>query len=219
MKTSIENHLPEIIKTNLNILDRYGTYILYMPVKLANQENVASTINDSNLINLIFKREGKKNLFDKYIYLSFETSYVQAGKSQKRPGWHIDGFLSDDINYLWYSNTPTIFNKGKFELDNCHSLSIQQMEEQAKEENNIIYPDKTLLRLDNNVVHKASIPEISGVRTFVKLSISSHKYNLNGNTKNPYLCYNWKMHDRNLVRNHPIYKENDFVPEGIDLNK
>lgn len=222
MKLIIENSLPEVMG-NYSIKEMYGTYVLYMPIKMKRSdiyipENFEG-IGLGDLLQRILNTEGHYNLKNKYVYLSFETSYVEANKSQKRPGWHIDGFLSDDINYLWYSNSPTIFNSGKFELSQDHSSSIQEMNEQALEENNVVYPNGTLLRLDNKVVHKAQVAETSGVRTFVKISISDNKYNLKGNTRNPLLNYNWEMYDRSEVRNHPIYKENDSVPENFKENK
>lgn len=36
--------------------------------------------------------------------------------SFNRMGYHSDGFLTDDINYIWCDNNPTIFNISAFNL-------------------------------------------------------------------------------------------------------
>ncbi len=82
-------------------------------------------------------------------------------------------------------------------------MSINQMNAQTKPENNFTYDDNTLLRLDQFVIHKASDTPYKGVRTFVKISFSKDKYDLEGNSHNYLLNYNWTMRPRQNYRNIP----------------
>lgn len=208
--------LPEVLG-KYHIKDQFGVYILYCPIKMANSNNFQiPMVPDVNLSLMILEISQKhSDIFDKYIYLSFETNYIVKKSTQKRPGWHCDGFLTNDINYIWYSNTPTIFNTTEFNITEEHNVSMEQFEKQVNSNNNVTYPEKTLLRLDSYCVHKAAPMDEDLVRTFIKISISKDKYNLKGNTHNPLLDYKWKMYDREKVRNHPQIKEVDSVPDDI----
>lgn len=77
------------------------------------------------------------------------------------------------------------------------------MNQQANSENEITYPSKSLLRLSQTVIHKVAENQASGMRTFVKVSISKDKYDLVGNSKNYLLDYNWEMRERKEKRNIP----------------
>lgn len=76
-------------------------------------------------------------------------------------------------------------------------------EEQAKKENEVIYPNNTLLRLNQFQIHKVFPGTQLGLRTFVKVSFSKDKYDLKGNSVNHLLDYNWNMRDREVERNIP----------------
>lgn len=205
----------------IDLPDIFGIYVLYMPIKMKYSEEfrLPYPLNSDKIIELSLKCDyDYGNTFNKYIYLSYECSYVRKGITQKRPGWHSDGFKTDDINYIWHSNTPTLFNFTKFNISNDHNVSMEEFEQQANPINNFKYENKKLLKMNQYVVHKADIPDTSGIRTFVKISISDDKYNLKGNTHNPEFDYNWKMYDRSKVRNHPQIKEVDSVPDDFEFN-
>jgi len=209
--------LPEVNLKHFNIEPVYGLHCLYMPIKLKSSWEFSIPASFDFLRDIIYTCMEKDtfDIFTNYIYLSYECSYVQKGIPQKRPGIHADGFLTKDINYIWYDKDPTIFYDQKFRIDKNHARSMEQFEEQASEQHEITYPVKTLLRLTEQVVHRSAIPTESGVRQFIKISISTDKYNLKGNTKNPLIDYDWIMHERSLVRNHPIYKESDTFPDEV----
>lgn len=74
-------------------------------------------------------------------------------------------------------------------------------------------PLRTLLRLTPYVIHDTPvIPEPGGMRSFVKISVSTHRYNLLGNSHNHLLDYDWPMYDRAAVRNQPG-GNSDYVEE------
>ena len=138
-----------------------------------------------------------------YVYLTAKHLFQGPGSTFNRQGYHCDGFLTDDINYIWYSKTPTIFNLSRFELSPDDSISMQEMEFQAEERHERSYQCATLLRLDQYCVHKVRLPKEAELRTFFKLSISGDKYDLEGNAHNHLLDYDWPMRKRSLVRNVP----------------
>lgn len=138
-----------------------------------------------------------------YVYLTAKHLWQGPKASFNRPGWHCDGFMTDDIQYVWSNKSPTIFNASKFELTQDDQLSMVEMEQQAKPHRDFMYENDTLLRLDQFCVHRVNQPDESELRTFFKLSISKDRYDLEGNAHNYLLDYNWPMRPRSVTRNIP----------------
>lgn len=158
-----------------------------------------------------------------YCYITVDQKPVEPGKSQRRPGWHSDAFLTDeqgtqldvvpeneyyvrqmkgqlvDRTYVVSDGTPTQFLPGPFPLDNLDPNDCQAVQasfdDMAEGQTPITFPDYTLLCLDPYDVHAAA-PNMSNQtlsRTFVKIAFSLHKYNREGNTHNDLFDYNWEM--------------------------
>lgn len=136
-----------------------------------------------------------------YIYLTAKHTFVSGKNSDNRPGWHSDGFMTEDINYIWSDKDATVFNKSNFDLTPDDKISLYEMDCQAFTQNNFIYPVKSLLRLDQFIIHRAPENCKPGYRTFFKLTFSKDKYNLIGNSHNYLLGYNWDMIERSEQRN------------------
>ena len=64
------------------------------------------------------------NYVNSYVYLTAKHLYQMPNCSFNRTGWHSDGFLTDDINYIWCDKYPTIFNKTDFDLPLDDLLSM-----------------------------------------------------------------------------------------------
>jgi hypothetical protein len=137
------------------------------------------------------------------IYVTAKHMFQGPGATFNRVGWHCDGFLTDDINYIWSNCEPTIFNSSEFDLTLNDETSMVEMEAQALPENNFTYANELLLRLNQYSVHRVSVPTQIQLRTFFKLSFSKDKYDLIGNSKNPKLQYDWQFRPRTLNRNIP----------------
>lgn len=156
------------------------------------------------------RKDQEYELDDKYIYVTAKTQWVEPGAPGNRPGWHADGYGSGgDLNYIWYDMNPTEFAVMPFKMipdDDFKSMAemerqINSIERWGEDTCIRTYPNKTLLRLDESVVHRVNpVPE-AGLRTFIKVSVSRHKYNLKGNSHNYLFHYDWEMHDRKDVRN------------------
>lgn len=140
-----------------------------------------------------------------HIYLTAKRLFVGPNCLGNRPGWHTDGFGTDDINYIWSDTLPTEFCVNQhFVLSDDHDISLIEMERQAWPENFRTYPAGSLLKLDSSIVHRFAQPTAESYRTFVKISISCERYNLIGNAHNYLLDYDWPMVERQAGRNHPI---------------
>ncbi len=150
-----------------------------------------------------------------YIYITAKTLWVGCnGKNMNRPGWHSDGFGTDDLNYIWSDRAPTEFLHLDPMLvlsDDCNE-SMRQMAALAYEAEALgpldfahkTFPDKHLLRLDEAVIHRAAENVTPGMRTFVKVSISENRYDLLGNSINHELpASHWPLVARAETRNHP----------------
>ncbi|PIF44315.1 hypothetical protein CLU96_1258 [Chryseobacterium sp. 52] len=183
----------------------------YLPIKLKDQKvfNVEPRLGPFYGI-IIHAMSDFKNVYGverfnkSYVYLTVKRQYVSKKKSMNRPGYHSDGFLTDDVNYIWSDRNPTIFNCSKFNLTLDDEVSLKEMKKQALVENEWHHADNTLLRLDQYNIHKVNDYSLyEGIRTFVKISFSNDKYDLEGNSHNYELDYSWNMKPRKTERNVP----------------
>ena len=188
---------------------------LYMPISLIGQRG----INMPNPFRAYFMplaravREdiGEEAFIANNIYLTAKHTFVSPSLVANRPGWHSDGFLTNDLNYLWYDALPTIFNDSEFSVDPDHAKSLDQFGAQADPENDRQYDCQELLKLDQYVIHMVADALAPMFRTFVKISVSKDQYNLTGNSHNYDLDYNWPMHDRLEIRNTPAVAQRDAI--------
>jgi len=147
---------------------------------------------------------GVNKYIESNVYITAKHLFQLPNCEFNRAGWHSDGFLTDDINYIWCDNTPTTFNSSKFTLSNDHNKSMLEMNVQALPTNNVKYSPNELLRLNQYNIHKVTSITEPGMRTFLKVSFSLEKYNLIGNSHNYLLDYKWDMKPRSVERNHPV---------------
>lgn len=185
-------------------------YYQYLPIKMKwnhfiNIEERLECFEDiiDSVISDYQKEFWYVSYSQKYIYLTAKRMYIKPNKTFNRWWWHSDWFWTDDINYLWSDCNPTIFNNSDFILSYDHSISMKEMEEQAKEENNFIYPDSTLIRLDQYSIHRVADTNEVQLRNFLKISFSDDKYDLEWNSHNYLIDYKWEMRSRWSERNVP----------------
>lgn len=156
---------------------------------------------------------------DWYVYLSVKHGWVDAGQAGNREGWHIDGFGSPgDKNFIWCDSTPTEYLKGTFVVPSDHKGCLERLAYlagkvgiQHKPRNDLAPLHITQGHLETHTlyelgqtVHQPSKALVSGMRTFVKISVSRERYDLVGNARNPLLpSTHWPLKAREGVRNHP----------------
>lgn len=155
------------------------------------------------MIQRIATYEGSAMFRDRYVYVTAKTMWVEPGNPGNRPGWHIDGWGSDDdINYTWCNMNPTQFAvQDFFGISTDDTTSMLDMAEQV--DSSCIYTpiDECLLRLTNDMVHRVDPYPDPGYRTFIKVTLSNHIFRNAGNSVNHDLQYNWDIRPRKNTRN------------------
>jgi len=182
---------------------------LYLPIKLTGQSNVTVERRLRPIQELVgvcacdFIGEfGLDRFVDSFMYVTAKNKYQPPGQAFNRPGWHSDGFGFDDISYIWSNRQPTVFNSTAFDLCDDDKESMREMNEQAHESLDYVFPDCTLLRMDQFTIHRVGEP-IEGVRCFVKIVFSRDMFRLQGNSINYDLDYQWEYIPRASFRNIP----------------
>lgn len=177
---------------------------LYCPIKTPESLTTlpANLRQFQPILDAIVERDPDRYA-DEYIYLTAKTLFMAEGATPNRPGRHSDGFGTNDINYIWYDRAPTVFISGAWPLPDDCDAALKRMAEMAAISGRQTYPDKHLLRLTPEVIHRAPEGVSAGVRTFVKVSISPDRYNLAGNSINHALGERWPLLAREAQRNHP----------------
>lgn len=197
---------------DLGLIDLTPTemmFWMYLPISVPGDHTFHLPPNLRQFIPII--REARwddhERFVDNYVYLTAKTLWVEGGYIGNRPGWHCDGFGTDDVNYIWADRAPTEFVLGAFRVSADCDRSMQQMEQFGNMAASLgtvtTYPDKHLLRLDRSVMHRSPASFAPGMRTFVKLSISKDRYDLEGNSINHLLGDLGPRVPRRASRNHP----------------
>lgn len=189
----------------------------YLPIKMLGHYNMSNVPPQlwcyAQLIRRViadFKEKyGIDSFHHHYMYITAKRLYVTEGSNMNRPGWHSDGFGTPDINYIWCDSVPTEYIETHLTdvSEDCDE-SLKQFE-QVAETHRALGGVKTvepnvLYRLDESVIHATGVHKGTPIiRTFIKISFSKEKYNLNGNSHNYLIDYLWDMKDRDVNRNHP----------------
>jgi hypothetical protein len=203
-RTHLYGGSPDVI-CSLELQPSEFCYVQYLPIKMVEHPGSIRIPQGLHWVaELLLKVHNIESFYNRYVYLTVKHFYVETASAANREGWHSDGFMSNDVNYIWYSDMPTQFCNQEFKLTHDHSLSIIEMNDQADPANIVTYPNNTLLRMDERVIHRVNHDcTFKGVRTFIKVSFSDQKYNLKGNTHNYLFDYEWDMIDRSVNRNDP----------------
>lgn len=190
---------------------------LYCPIKLPGRHLVTVPDNLKIFYAIVgtvredFYVGEKSDLWcDSYVYITAKTLWCSADNPGNRPGWHSDGFLTDDLNYIWYDANPTVFwspinTTPLVSFTKDHIKSLDEMDKicEPNTDEHKRYPEKHLLKLDQTVIHKVDTSIVPGVRTFVKISVSKNKYALQGNSINHLINFNADYEKRLETRNSP----------------
>jgi len=181
-------------------------FYLYLPVKMAGVEfNTLDVPRNLRFVVPILRDLVVKE--DDYVYITAKNMWYEPGGTYNRTGWHTDGFMSDDKNYIWCDTVPTEFIEAtNLVLYQDHARSMAQMQQYVDDNHLKVYSAKPkhFLELDEFVIHQPPRVLEAGMRGFIKISVSKDKYNLVGNSHNHLIDYNWAMCDRKATRNHPI---------------
>lgn len=182
----------------------------YLPIKMLGDINIRNEERLKHFNELIgniccdFVADyGLERFRDSFIYLSAKNLFVTNGKNFNREGWHSDGFMTEDVNYVWSDKFPTDFVIGEFEVIQDDIKSLDEFNKIGSLNKITNYPNNSILRMDQFVIHKCADITESGMRQFLKISFSKDKYDLIGNSHNYLFDYNWEMRERRVERNIP----------------
>jgi len=181
-------------------------FYMYLPIKLAGDTDFIVPSRLALFEPLVWAAVdalgGNDFVQSNYVYITAKHVYVTPEYRGNRKGWHCDGFMTDDFNFIWMDRCPTEFAIQPMSMLQDDLKSMDQMESTITSKNVRTYPPNELLMLDQYNIHRVSEADIyTGMRTFVKLSFSQNRYNLKGNSHNYLLDYKWPMHDRQKLRN------------------
>ena len=145
------------------------------------------------------------------VYLTAKCAFVSGSNTYQRPGWHSDGFMTEDVNYLWFDKEPTefYFDGALITITQDHAQSLVEMDDICRNPEFIVRPEeKTLLKLDQSVIHRPAGFMESGFRNFIKISVSDMEYRKLGNSINYddeilSITSDWDYASRALERNCP----------------
>lgn len=119
-------------------------------------------------------------------YLTLKHEYVNHASTGTRPGWHIDGFMSDQMNFIWTDCLPTAVVVGDFSVSADHDLSLTEMTHQAQGRQIIHLKPKNMYELSQEVVHAPVVDDTRSpiLRTFLKLTFTKEEFNCARNAWN-----------------------------------
>lgn len=148
----------------------------------------------------------------RYAYLSARKGWATPDNPLNRPGWHADGFGTDDMNFVWWRGSGTRFAVQDFEaISSDHLYSQQQFERQVNPRCVGSRPEMGLYALDPYCVHATPLLTKGEMRQYVKVSLSDHRYNLDNNSHNYLFEYCWPLHARSEIRNDTSKAQADYA--------
>lgn len=193
-KIEVVSRRPPCVVVNYDTNNLEFCNIVYMCIKEAGCSDYQIPENIRDLVEQVLSdiRHLSPNLIkeelEKYCYITIKKMFVQPNTTGNREGWHIDGFKSDQENFIWSDSDslPTEVSLGVFNLTNDHQISIDEMMTQSTKKFNLQLKTNCLYLLDRECVHRATAnkTENTVLRTFIKVTFSKELFNCLGNAWN-----------------------------------
>lgn len=190
-------------------------YYLYLPVRMDSSRELRLPMNVRQVLSLVYTADKAVRDLQRtyaYTYLSARKGFATPDNPLNRPGWHCDGFGTDDLNFIWWKGPGTRFAVQHFQdISDDHNRSLMQFGAQVNPASVWSPPQEHLYMIDPSVVHATPIIEAPGcMREYVKISYSNEKYNLENNSHNYLFDYAWELHSRESIRNDPHNAQRDY---------
>lgn len=196
----------------VDVVSREMMFWMYCPISRPNSLDVhlpPTLLPFEPIVDMVGTYLGGARFYDSWVYLTAKTLWADGDQVGNRPGWHCDGFGTDDLNFIWYDRAPTQFlsTPSLVEVSDECELSMREMTYLVEFHPLRVvaeYPSRHLLVLDKTMCHRSPIDVEPGMRTFVKVSVSRDEYDLEYNSINPILGDVFKhKRERGESRNHP----------------
>lgn len=154
---------------------------------------------------------------DRYLYLTVDDRHVEAGRTQRQPGWHFDGMQGSEVpsvnpgcfQFLWCDHTPALYATQSFQtkgLDRHRVNFFDSLGNQVKEDSLIQGKPGLAYLMSAYQVHRASEVAVSGRRKVLRLSASYQPITSKRMTVNPHIGYDY-----------PIHSTSGRIPEGLKV--
>lgn len=148
----------------------------------------------------------------KFAYLSARKGWATADNPLNRPGWHCDGFGTNDLNFVWWDGPGTRFACQDFaSISADHKQSLAQFEAQIDPLKVQTPEEHGFYVIDPYVVHATPVITTPCMRQYIKISLSNEQYNLENNSHNYMFKYDWSMLRRENVRNDTFKAQADYA--------
>lgn len=208
----VQSKRPNGVIACYNVSELEYCNIVYMCIKQKGNSEYHIPDNLEPLVNQVLADIYRlsPNLYNndwtKYCYLTIKKQYIQPNSYGNREGWHIDGFKSDQENFIWSDSLPTCVSLGDFNLTNDHNISLKEMSEQASFLGYDLLKSNMLYEMNQECVHKPIKNQTKDVllRTFIKITFSNELFNCFGNAWNYKLPNIKPTTHRNNERNHGV---------------
>ena len=141
-----------------------------------------------------------------YLYLTVDTLFVEAGKTQRSPGWHVDCLQGDEVpvkkpsqlTFSWSDTLPMEYADQSFELPDYVSMSEHNIFDCLAQ---CVRPESirqckagVLYAINTYCVHRSAVAEEATERTFLRLSYTHVPITNTQMTVNPLMDYNYPIH-------------------------
>lgn len=180
-------------------------------VKLNNSDDyVLGNLNNNEIkefIGLCLDKLGQLMLSvsERYCYITLDQKWVEKDKTQRTPGWHIDGMQGDevrvkvpgDITFLWCNTLPTKFANQSFEISNLDPSTqnvFKHLSAQVRESSVMSAQENKIYLVGPYHVHEASEAKEKVFRSFLRLSYTNTPITSTKMTLNPEIKYNYEYH-------------------------
>lgn len=211
---NIISRIPNGVAAKYDVEDLEFCNIVYMCIKQAGcseyhiPDNIKSLVE--SVISDVYTLSPKlyNDDWTRYCYVTIKKMYVQPEGFGNRDGWHIDGYLSDQDNFIWSDcrATPTEVAIGEFDIADNHEQSLNDMKHIASSRFHQQLNTNTLYEMHQECVHRptANKTENSVLHTFIKITYSKEMFNCIGNAWNYKIPHIRPTVKRGNIRNHTV---------------
>lgn len=209
---NIHSKIPRGVVANYDVDELEYCNIVYMCIKQKGCSEYQIPHNLEYLTNMVLSDIYRlsPNLYDddwtKYCYLTIKKGYITPNNVGNREGFHIDGFKSDQENFIWSNcdKTPTEVAVGNFLLTDDHNEALIEMERQVSKCFKHQLSTNVLYEMDQNCVHRPTYNKTNEavLRTFIKITFTQELFNCFGNAWNYKLPHIKPTKHRLDTRNH-----------------
>lgn len=154
---------------------------------------------------------------DRYLYLTVDDRYLEAGQTQRQPGWHFDGMQGPEVpfpnpgcvQFLWCDHTPMEFTTQGFQtkgMDRHRVNFFDSLGNQVREESVETAKRGIAYLMSPYQLHQGSPVQQSGRRKLLRLSASHQPITSTRMTVNPHMAYDYDYHTTSGA-----------IPEGLKV--